>query len=168
MTGGFREELSSVGIPGFPSTRLLTMYRRKQNPTFESSENIRKALKTPPETASLFSGVSINHAQESCTIQLRGDTFHIRYRDGVPSVNINGKPLVHPDESVIVKMAAPVKYTEEHFKQVDTYMQRGWGIGAATEQVSIDNSFISVEGFRRQYRERWFNRKVTPSKLTDV
>lgn len=69
----------------------------------------------------------------------------------------------HLQTPVITKIA-PIKYTEDHFKEVDE-LRKTLKAKNSIEQVALKYKFSSVEGFKQQYYSVWYNKKVKRSLL---
>ncbi len=77
-------------------------------------------------------------------------------------VIINGMRLVRAGTQVVVTRTAPVKYTDDHFREVDALVQAGHTYSEAYAEVAERFGF-SIDSFGRQYRDRHANEKVKPS-----
>jgi hypothetical protein len=68
-----------------------------------------------------------------------------------------GKIESRPKTVTLVKVA-PVKYQSQHFAEVDQLNVSGYTQKAALDEIAAKFSF-NREGFEKQYRNRWLNRK---------
>ncbi len=76
-------------------------------------------------------------------------------------ITVDGEQYTKGGEVTGTKQVAPVKYTKEHFHEVDVLMQQGYAKMKAIEEVTQRFDFnFSDEGFRKQYNKRHENIKV--------
>ncbi len=81
-------------------------------------------------------------------------------------------PNIHKDKEESVKSKsfeikiAPLKYSEKHFKEVDKLVQKGYKQTDALDEVCGKYKFTSREGFGKQYRKMWLDKRLTPAGRT--
>lgn len=82
--------------------------------------------------------------------------------NGLNVVVVNGVRFTREGSSKVVIHVAPVMYFGHHFEEVDDLCVKGSRQTAACTKVAELHGF-SVEGFSRQYRDRWLNKKMKMS-----
>ena len=77
--------------------------------------------------------------------------------ENVHQITLNGVRY-YREHSIVEKIiTAPVKYTEEHFKEVDAEYAHKPNYWCACEIVADRYGFESLESFYKQYRKRHLN-----------
>jgi hypothetical protein len=76
-----------------------------------------------------------------------------------PKQTATGMPkAINYGKGVNMIRVAPLKYLARHFEEVDKYIRKGYKQTAALDEVARKYEF-NREGFEKQYRNRWLNRK---------
>ena len=114
---------------------------RKNNSTYGESFSLAYSR---PSVSRLRLTIG-NNMSEIQTVELNGELFH-------------KKGVIHE----IIRVAA-IKFTHEHFKEVDALIGSGYGPTSACNTVSEKYGFNNLS-FRQQYYKRHANVKVTSLK----